>query len=113
MRVAFRIQDDDNYFYVDYHTFGNVIKLYRRLVASSVELDTSAQVMANTTWYSGWIDITGNLIEVYHAAYGAYPPTKPGSPILSASDSNLQSLKGVGMHGSNTGIWWDNFEVWG
>ena len=113
MRISFRILNDANYFYVNYDTNGNTIKLYRRLVSSSVELDTAAVAIANVTWYCAWVVITGNLIEVYHKAFEAYPATKPGSPILSASDSNLQSSKGAGIYGANAGQWWDNFEVTG
>jgi hypothetical protein len=110
MRTCFRILNDDNYFYVNYDTNGNTIKLYRKIATVSVQLDTAAVAIANTTWYAAWIDVTGNLIEVYHAAFGA---GKPGSAILSASDSNLQSQKGVGFYGGNAGQWWDKLDVWG
>lgn len=109
-RLCFRISNDPNYFYVNYDTNGDTIKLYRRLASSSVELDTASVAINNTTWYAAWLDVTGNLIEVYHAAFGA---GKPGSPILSASDSNLQTFKGVGFYGGNAGQWFDKLDVSG
>lgn len=109
LRTCFRLKDDDNYWYVDKYTFGNVIKLYKKVSTSSYEMDTSAQTIANETWYSLWIDITGNLIEVYHAAYAAYPPAKPESPILSVIHGALATSRGVGLYATNAGMWWDNF----
>ena len=112
-RTCFRLENGSNYFYVDMFTNGNVIKLYKFIGASAYELDTVAQAIANVTWYCQWIVVTGNLIEVYHDAYAAYPPTRPASPILSAIDSALATSRGAGLYAANAGQWWDNFRVEG
>lgn len=109
-RLTFRIQDDSNYVYVDFNTFGNTVLLRKLIADASTTLDTATPTIAVNTWYMCWVDITGNLIEVYHDAYGQ---PKPGSPILSASDSVFAIEKGVGMWAGVAGDWWDNFTVTG
>lgn len=110
LRTTIRTLNTNNYVFVEPHTFGNTYELIKRVGGVNTGLDAAAPVMANLTWYQLWIDIRGNLIQVYHEAFGN---PKPAVPILEATDGDLAGETGVGMLGLNTDQWWDSLTVWG
>ena len=110
MGILFRVSDETHYWKVKSLPLTNDMWLMYADGGGENIVDSDMNVVhTSLTWYTYWVDLSGNDIEVYFATQGA---GKPGSPIMSFSSSILVANKGIGFYADDDFQRFDNVKAW-
>ena len=110
MGILFRLSDATHYWKVKTYPMTNDMWLIYADGGGEVTADSDLNIShTDLTWYTYWVDLNGNDIDVYFALKG---DPKPGSPILSASSAIMASNKGIGFYVDHSFQRFDNVNAW-